>query len=759
MKNSSELDGASQEGRHVGKYHLVKTIGRGSSSEVWLALDTSTGESVAIKILEKQWIYSNDVRDMVNQEIEVMEDLQHPSVLRLFKVLNSYSHVFMVMEFMEGKDLHTEIARCFISDNRAKNLFQQVLEGIAYMHSQGVAHRDMKPENLLLSKDGKRIKIADFGLAARFRGKEKDDGAISDRRRGESMVGSPRQNTVCGTPYYTAPEVFADGSSGYDPRCVDVWSSGIVLYAMLAGRLPFDGGNTSRTLQMITRDEVIYPPHFSPRVKDLLKGLLMKCPDKRIKVNEALQHPWLIQHLPKVITPSESFDWTRNIPKVKVRKGDMVGSRKVAPLLRDRRKSLPVNFSQDDSRISPLPPRPDSHLPARDGATTSSGNTYNCNSSKSPLSHSQPTRRSLSPMSQLSPISRLRPRARTDKVEGDSSSAISASDLKSERSASSIRWLRGQRSDNCRRSFGESGKTKGSWWNWSRATDLGQSTSTDDTWLSSPGESDGRNSSSLAVRAAAAIVPVSHPATVSRESILVGQTDDERLANHGGGSGGSGGVGGAQQDRSPGVWESSSAAWEARAAAITSLSTSSKTLQSPKKIVTNKTITPFLVRGSDQGKAADKERVNGGFAHNKPVSVATGRGDAGVSKAATVVTTSSIARVGMCEITIPATQTPKSPVVQGAGREDGMRWLAKETRRRPRQSSEHILREGQQERSRRGQIGDNSQRKYRRMGHVLIRANSLPEARDKEWKQRQPKRSGTLRRMIARLFGRGYPDE
>ncbi|CAN0041916.1 unnamed protein product, partial [Discosporangium mesarthrocarpum] len=135
--------------------------------------------------------------------------------------------------------------------------------------------------------------IADFGLSARFQLNAMEQEENDCPYGSKSGFSHRRQSTVCGTPYYTAPEVFGSGSSGYDGRGADVWSAGIVLYAMLAGKLPFEGADTGATLDLIEGKEVTYPSHFSGSAKDLLRGLLQKTPETRTSLFNIMTHPWM----------------------------------------------------------------------------------------------------------------------------------------------------------------------------------------------------------------------------------------------------------------------------------------------------------------------------------------------------------------------------------------------------------------------------------------------------------------------------------
>ncbi|KAG5178015.1 kinase-like domain-containing protein [Tribonema minus] len=272
----------------VGKYILLKTIGTGSSSEVKLGQNSHTGEKVAVKVMSKDWIQSRGLAAAVTQEINLMSTLKHPNVVELKEVMNSSTNVYMVLEWVRGRELYEEIVVAgLLPEPRARAYFRQIVDGVAYLHSQivdgvaylhsqGIAHRDLKPENVLISRDG-QVKITDFGMSATC----------------GSGRGHRRQHTVCGTPYYTAPEVFASTDSSYDARRADVWSAGVVLFTMLEGRLPFEGASPEDALALIAAQPLAVPARFSPAARDLVQRMLRKDAAARITLSAVARHPFL----------------------------------------------------------------------------------------------------------------------------------------------------------------------------------------------------------------------------------------------------------------------------------------------------------------------------------------------------------------------------------------------------------------------------------------------------------------------------------
>ncbi|KAF5947177.1 hypothetical protein HYC85_013134 [Camellia sinensis] len=185
--------------RKVGKYEVGRTIGEGNFAKVKFAQNTESGESVAMKVLDRSTILKHKMVD---------------------QVLASRTKIYIILEFITGGELFDKIVHHGrLSENESRRYFQQLIDGVDYCHSKGVYHRDLKPENLLLDSEG-NLKISDFGLSAL-------------PGEGVSLL-----RTTCGTPNYVAPEVLSH--KGYDGAVADVWSCGVILYVLMAGYLPFD---------------------------------------------------------------------------------------------------------------------------------------------------------------------------------------------------------------------------------------------------------------------------------------------------------------------------------------------------------------------------------------------------------------------------------------------------------------------------------------------------------------------------------------
>ncbi|XP_034218957.1 CBL-interacting serine/threonine-protein kinase 8 isoform X3 [Prunus dulcis] len=175
--------------RKVGKYEVGRTIGEGTFAKVKFAQNTETGESVAMKVLDRTTIIKHKMVDQIKREISIMKLVRHPYVVRLHEVLASRTKIYIILEFITGGELFDKIVHHGrLSEGEARRYFHQLIDGVDYCHSKGVYHRDLKPENLLLDSLG-NLKISDFGLSAL-------------PEQGVSLL-----RTTCGTPNYVAPEI------------------------------------------------------------------------------------------------------------------------------------------------------------------------------------------------------------------------------------------------------------------------------------------------------------------------------------------------------------------------------------------------------------------------------------------------------------------------------------------------------------------------------------------------------------------------
>ncbi|GAB2291106.1 CBL-interacting serine/threonine-protein kinase 9 [Dionaea muscipula] len=258
----------------VGKYELGRTVGEGSFAKVKYARNVETGESVAIKILNRDQVLHHKMVEQIKREIATMKVIKHPNVIQLHEVMASKTKIYIVLDFIDGGELFDKIAKHGrLKEDEARTYFQQLINAVDYCHSRGVYHRDLKPENLLLDSYDV-LKVSDFGLSA-FSQQVREDGLL---------------HTACGTPNYVAPEVLTD--KGYDGTSADVWSCGVILFVLMAGYLPFDDVNLMSLYKKIQRADFSCPSWFSTAARKFIKRILDPNPLTRISIAEILEDEW-----------------------------------------------------------------------------------------------------------------------------------------------------------------------------------------------------------------------------------------------------------------------------------------------------------------------------------------------------------------------------------------------------------------------------------------------------------------------------------
>ncbi|KAJ5071427.1 serine/threonine-protein kinase brsk2-like protein [Anaeramoeba ignava] len=263
----------------VGPYLLGKTLGAGSTGKVKLGIHQETHKEYAIKIIsKKQMRQKPEMLKKIEQEIAILKLLKHPHILKLYNVYETSNHLYLVMEYLEGGELFDYLVkRGTLPEEEALFFFQQIIFGLAYCHNHLICHRDLKPENLLLDTNN-YIKIADFGMASLMK---------------DSLLG-----TSCGSPHYAAPEVIK--GIQYNGMISDIWSCGIILFALLAGRLPFDDPNIQKLLRKVTNGVYSMPRSFTTEQANLVSRMIVVDPKKRITMEEIQTHSWFTSNFPKI---------------------------------------------------------------------------------------------------------------------------------------------------------------------------------------------------------------------------------------------------------------------------------------------------------------------------------------------------------------------------------------------------------------------------------------------------------------------------
>ncbi|XP_067682216.1 MAP/microtubule affinity-regulating kinase 3-like isoform X6 [Haliotis asinina] len=256
---------------HIGKYRLIKTIGKGNFAKVKLAKHVPTGREVAIKIIDKTQLNPSSLQKLF-REVRIMKWLDHPNIVKLFEVIETEKTLYLVIEYASGGEVFDYlVAHGRMKEKEARAKFRQIVSSVQYCHHKHIVHRDLKAENLLLDGD-MNIKIADFGFSNEF-------------------VPGNKLDTFCGSPPYAAPELFQ--GKKYDGPEVDVWSLGVILYTLVSGSLPFDGQNLKELRERVLRGKYRIPFYMSTDCENLLKKFLVLNPLKRASLETIMKDRWM----------------------------------------------------------------------------------------------------------------------------------------------------------------------------------------------------------------------------------------------------------------------------------------------------------------------------------------------------------------------------------------------------------------------------------------------------------------------------------
>lgn len=267
---------SSKDLRTVGNYALGRLIGKGSFGKVYLATHKLTnGSKVVLKSAKKD-------DPNLAREIHHHRQFFHPHIARLYEVIVTETLVWLVLEYCPGDELYNYLLKHGpLPVEKVQRVFTQLTGAVSYVHAASCVHRDLKLENIMLDKN-ENVKLCDFGFTREYEGK-----------------GNHLQ-TYCGTVAYSAPEMMK--GEKYAGEKVDVWSLGVILYALLCGELPFDEDEDSATRLKIMGSEPKWPDHLPADARSLLELLLSKRPLVRPSLSEILAHPFLAEHAPQQLS-------------------------------------------------------------------------------------------------------------------------------------------------------------------------------------------------------------------------------------------------------------------------------------------------------------------------------------------------------------------------------------------------------------------------------------------------------------------------
>ena len=259
---------------NINNYSFKKDIGEGNFGKVKLGIYNPTGEEFAIKVLNKDKIKIK-MKNSIFKENQIITKFNHINVIYVFQILEDKDNFYIIMEYCKHGELFDYIVKNEkLSEEEASIFFYQLINGIEHIHSKGISHRDLKPENLLLAENN-ILKIIDFGLSHEFWGD------------GDELL-----KTKCGSPSYAAPEIIC--CPLYDGFKVDIWCSGIILYAMVCGYLPFEGDNNDILFKNILDCDPEFPDFLSDMSIDLILKILNPNPEKRITIEEIKKHKFYL---------------------------------------------------------------------------------------------------------------------------------------------------------------------------------------------------------------------------------------------------------------------------------------------------------------------------------------------------------------------------------------------------------------------------------------------------------------------------------
>ncbi|XP_028822207.1 serine/threonine-protein kinase BRSK2-like isoform X1 [Denticeps clupeoides] len=315
---------------YVGPYRLEKTLGKGQTGLVKLGVHCVTCQKVAIKIVNREKL-SESVLMKVEREIAILKLIEHPHVLKLHEVYENKKYLYLVLEHVSGGELFDYLVKKGrLTPKESRKFFRQIISALDFCHSHSICHRDLKPENLLLDEKN-NIRVADFGMAS-------------------LQVGDSLLETSCGSPHYASPEVIR--GEKYDGRKADVWSCGVILFALLVGALPFDDDNLRNLLEKVKLG-VFHMPHFiPPDCQNLLRGMIEVDANKRLTLEQIQKHTWYLagKNESEPEQPQQRKVAMRTLPALEDMDPDVLESMHSLGCFRDKNKLINDLLSDYDNQ-------------------------------------------------------------------------------------------------------------------------------------------------------------------------------------------------------------------------------------------------------------------------------------------------------------------------------------------------------------------------------------------------------------------------
>ncbi|OHS97745.1 CAMK family protein kinase [Tritrichomonas foetus] len=326
-------------------YEIFHEIGRGSFSTVCKCVNKDTGKECAVKIVPKKNLRNKSDLEGFQREINSLSLLQHPNIVSMTDFFSDDDNFYIITDICEGGQLFKHLKKFGkFPEELALEIFQQIVSALLYIHQAGVAHRDLKPQNILVGKFPE-VKVADFGLCDYI-----------DDRKDENL----EKKNSCGSPCYCSPECLFHFSKNLQ-KC-DIWSLGVILYTMVVGNFPWNVNNHSIMIRQIMRASYKIPNSVSEQCSDLIKKMLQIDPQKRISLEDICKHPFFTSKITEKLPDVTPFNHLESHFQKYIQKTAAQSNLSIPPIFPTRHCNITQHHSAPPfykMSIPQLPPESD----------------------------------------------------------------------------------------------------------------------------------------------------------------------------------------------------------------------------------------------------------------------------------------------------------------------------------------------------------------------------------------------------------------